>query len=114
MLSDQIQLSLHRSRRRLQLLGDFRVLEAFHFPNRDLLEILVAQLFEDTLEVFGHLKRERVDSLKTDPATREDFLKEMRRFLPAATVRDTLAQPAWWTYLTSVLDDQARVALDAL
>ena len=63
---------------------------------------------------FADLLRERVGSLTTDPTTRSDFLKEMQRFLPATTVRDTLAQPAWWSYLTSVLDDQARVALAAL
>lgn len=63
---------------------------------------------------FRNQLRERIGSLKTDPAMREDFLKEMRRFLPAGTVRETLAQPAWWSYLTSVLDDQARLALAAL
>jgi len=63
---------------------------------------------------FSERLRERIGNVKTDPATREDFLKELRRFLPAATVRDTLAQPAWWSYLTSVLEDQARVALAEL
>jgi hypothetical protein len=58
--------------------------------------------------------RERLGSLKTDPTMREEFLREMQRFLPAATVRETLAQPAWWSYLISVLDDQARLALAAL
>ncbi len=56
----------------------------------------------------------RLASLKTDPSMRDDCLKEMQRFLPAAVVRDTLSQPAWWIYLTSVLDDQARLALAAL
>jgi predicted nucleotidyltransferase component of viral defense system len=63
---------------------------------------------------FSERLRERIGNVKADPTTREDFLKEMRRFLPAATVRDTLAQPAWWSYLTSVLEDQARVALAGL
>lgn len=58
--------------------------------------------------------QERIGSLKSNPALRTDFLKEMQRFLPAASVRETLAQPAWWSYLTSVLDDQARLALAAL
>jgi hypothetical protein len=58
--------------------------------------------------------RERIGSLHTYPATREEFLKEIRRFLPAAAVRETLAQPAWWSYLTGVLDEQARLALAAL
>ncbi|MEX2581615.1 MAG: nucleotidyl transferase AbiEii/AbiGii toxin family protein [Verrucomicrobiales bacterium] len=59
---------------------------------------------------FRDLLRRRLGSLKSDPRTRADFLNEMQRFLPAATVRDTLAQPTWWSYLTSVLDDQARLA----
>ena len=50
-------------------------------------------------------------SLQTDSSLRDDFLKEMRRFLSAATVSDTLTQPAWWNFLTSVLDDQALLAL---
>jgi len=54
---------------------------------------------------------QRIGSLKATATTRDDFLAEMRRFLPAATVRDTLAQPAWWNYLTSVIDEQARLAL---
>mgnify|MGYP007072814540 CR=1 FL=1 len=41
-------------------------------------------------------------------------LKEMQRFLPAATVRDTLAQPPWWQYLARVIEDQERLALAAL
>jgi hypothetical protein len=63
---------------------------------------------------FAERLRERLGSLKSDPATREDFLKEMQRFLPAATVRETLGQPAWWSSLISVLDEQARLALTAL
>lgn len=57
---------------------------------------------------------ERVNSIKTDPSTRDDFLKEMQRFLPATAVRDTLAQPVWWHYLAGVLEDQVRLALAAL
>jgi predicted nucleotidyltransferase component of viral defense system len=63
---------------------------------------------------FAERLRERLGSLRSDPATRDDFLKEMQRFLPAATVRETLGQPAWWSYLSSVLDEQARLALAAL
>jgi predicted nucleotidyltransferase component of viral defense system len=63
---------------------------------------------------FAQRLRERITSLQSDPATREDFLKEMQRFLPATTVRETLSQPGWWSYLASLLDDQARLALAAL
>ena len=58
--------------------------------------------------------RQRIGSLKATDTTRDDFLTEMRRFLPAATVRDTLAQPVWWNYLTSVIDEQARLSLSVL
>lgn len=60
---------------------------------------------------FADLLRQRTALLKTDPTTRDDFLTEMRRFLPAATVRETLAQPIWWNYLTSTIDEQARLAM---
>lgn len=63
---------------------------------------------------FRERLRDRIGSLKTDPATRDEFLKEMQRFLPAAVVRETLAQPAWWQYLGGVLEDQEQLALAAL
>jgi len=63
---------------------------------------------------FAGLLRSRVGGLKADPTTRDKFLAEMRRFLPAATVRDTLAQPAWWDYLAFTIDEQSRLALAAV
>jgi len=38
----------------------------------------------------------------------------MRRFLPANAVRDTLENPAWWTFLTQVTEEQVRLALAQL
>jgi len=38
-------------------------------------------------------------------------MKEMRRFLPAAAVRDTVEKEAWWRYLTQVIGEQAAKAL---
>lgn len=63
---------------------------------------------------FVSLLRCRSDALKADPRLREDFLKEMRRFLPAATVRDTLENRSWWMYLTQVVEEQVRLALTRL
>jgi predicted nucleotidyltransferase component of viral defense system len=63
---------------------------------------------------FRERLRERLQNLRTNPVTRADFLKEMQRFLPATTVRETLAQPSWWVYLSAVLEDQERLALAAL
>lgn len=63
---------------------------------------------------FVSMLQSRSGALKADPRVREDFLKEMRRFLPAATVRETLENPAWWTYLTQVIEEQVRLVLARL
>lgn len=63
---------------------------------------------------FAELLTTRAASLATDPEVRTAFLHEMRRFLPAATVRDTLESPAWWTYLTHTITEQTKLALDAI
>jgi predicted nucleotidyltransferase component of viral defense system len=63
---------------------------------------------------FTTLLQERTAALKSQPAMREDFMKEMRRFLPAATVRDTIEKEAYWTYLTGVIGELGQKALAAL
>lgn len=56
----------------------------------------------------------RTASLKTEPAMRENFMKEMRRFLPAATVRDTIEKEAYWSYLVELVEDLGKKAMAAL
>ena len=63
---------------------------------------------------FVALLQERIDAIKTRSDMREDFMKEMRRFLPAATVRDTIEKELYWAYLTQVVDDLARKAMSVL
>lgn len=63
---------------------------------------------------FTTLLKERIAALKTQPEMREDFMKEIRRFLPAATVRDTIEKEPYWTYLTQVVEDLGRQALSIL
>ena len=63
---------------------------------------------------FVTLLRGRIQGLKSQPEMRDDFLKEMRRFLPAASVRDTVDKQAYWQYLTQVIDEQATRAIRAL
>jgi len=65
-------------------------------------------------ERFVGLLAERQQSLADDPRTRADFHEEMRRFLPAALVADTIDNPEFWTYLTSVIADACRRACAAL
>jgi predicted nucleotidyltransferase component of viral defense system len=45
----------------------------------------------------------RLSALRADPAIRRDFVKEMQRFLPAATVRETVEQETYWDYLTALV-----------
>jgi predicted nucleotidyltransferase component of viral defense system len=63
---------------------------------------------------FVALLQERIDAVKNRPDMREDFMKEMRRFLPAATVRETIEKELYWAYLTQVVDDLARKAMSVL
>jgi predicted nucleotidyltransferase component of viral defense system len=60
---------------------------------------------------FTALLADRLDSLKTQPAMREDFIKEMQRFLPAASLGDTIGKEPYWIYLTGVVEELGRMAL---
>lgn len=66
----------------------------------------------ENAEFVGSLQ-ERVAGLKSKPEMRSDFVKEMQRFLPAATVRDVIANSAYWTYLTQVIEEQSSRAIAA-
>ena len=63
---------------------------------------------------FISLLDDRITALKSQPAMRADFMKEMRRFLPAATVRDTIEKETFWTYLTGVVEDLVARAVSAV
>ena len=56
----------------------------------------------------------RLTALRRQPDTRASFMTEMRRFLPAATVRDTIEKEPYWTYLTQVVTDLGQKAVAAL
>jgi predicted nucleotidyltransferase component of viral defense system len=63
---------------------------------------------------FRRLVTERINALREHPALRSDFVAEMRRFLPAATVRGTIENPAYWDFLNGTLQEQATLAINAL
>lgn len=63
---------------------------------------------------FVTLLTERTAALRTQPMMREDFMKEMRRFLPAVTIRDTVEKEAYWSYLADLVDDLGKKAMKAL
>ena len=60
---------------------------------------------------FAHHLELRLASLQTEPEFREDFMKEMRRFLPAKTVRDTIENESYWLFLCGVVEEQCKQAL---
>lgn len=62
---------------------------------------------------FTKLLAERVKSLG-DPVVRNDFLKEMRRFLPAGISRQTVEQPQYWEYLVRAIGELSERALKFL
>jgi predicted nucleotidyltransferase component of viral defense system len=63
---------------------------------------------------FRQLVAERLKALKTQPAMRSDFVAEMRRFLPAATVRGTIENAVYWDFLNGTLQEQTAQAVKAL
>lgn len=118
---------------REEILADKVIALAFRenrLKNRDLWDIawLVRQGIELPAELiplkirdhqrevaeFTTLLGGRINALQTEPARREDFMKELRRFLPAATVHETIEQEQYWTYLTGVLENLARKATATL
>ncbi len=63
---------------------------------------------------FRRLIVERLKALKEQPTMRSDFIAEMRRFLPAATVRGTLENVGYWDFLIQTLHEQSTLAIKAL
>lgn len=56
----------------------------------------------------------RSQALLNEPDLHDAFRQEMRRFLPASLVAETVEQPAFWRYLTSLLAEQCQRASDFL
>ncbi len=63
---------------------------------------------------FVALLGERVDRLSSIPALREDFMAEMRRFLPPRLVTQTVNQPDFWSYLTELVRAECEAVLRSL
>lgn len=82
------------------------------FPGR--LIPLKIQDHQRTPESFVALLGERLGLLAKDVRFREEFLKEMRRFLPSDLCGQTVDDPAWWTYLGNLLREQGERAIAAV
>lgn len=59
---------------------------------------------------FLSLLAERRQALLSEPRLYDEFRQEMRRFLPAALVAETVEQPAFWRYLTSLITEECQRA----
>ncbi len=63
---------------------------------------------------FLDLLNERKSQLQLDAALRDDFIQEMRRFLPARIVAETIENEAFWAYLTSVICGECEQVAQSL
>jgi len=63
---------------------------------------------------FLRLLAERRQALLSEPQLYDEFRQEMRRFLPAGLVAETVEQPAFWSYLTSLIAEECQRASDSL
>ncbi|MGQ7819340.1 nucleotidyl transferase AbiEii/AbiGii toxin family protein [Metapseudomonas furukawaii] len=76
-------------------------------PALDLLPRKLADHHADPY-VFLQLLTQRVATLREDPQTRLDFRSEMRRFLPARIVLETIENDRFWDYVLAELPLLAR------
>ncbi|MCK5404159.1 MAG: nucleotidyl transferase AbiEii/AbiGii toxin family protein [Desulfobulbaceae bacterium] len=63
---------------------------------------------------FLALLNERKNQLQRDPVLHQDFIREMRRFLPMQIVEETIENEAFWDYLTGLVCAECEQAAQAL
>jgi predicted nucleotidyltransferase component of viral defense system len=63
---------------------------------------------------FVNLLLKRTDLLLNDPQTQQDFVTEIKRFMPPKVVRDTVASDDFWTYLCSLVQAEVSLIIDSL
>ena len=73
-------------------------------------ELVLRKVVDRRQDLDGFLRQlqQRQTLLQSDSACRKDFLQEMRRFLPPALVAETLEQPAFWSFLVTLVADQCE------
>ena len=63
---------------------------------------------------FQGLLGERVQLLDSNAAMRDEFIKEIRRFLPPGIVSDTVEKEEYWDYLKRLVQEECDLALQAV
>lgn len=117
---------------REEILADKVIAVAFRenrVKNRDLWDI--GWLTQQSVELPAHLipvkirdhdreaaafvasLKARLAALRTQSDVRLEFIKETRRFLPVAAVRETIEKASYWGYLTEIVAEICRKAVAA-
>lgn len=76
----------------------------------DLVWQKVADRHHDAAE-FTNLLSERVDLLLEDPQVQQSFVDEMKRFLPPGVVTDTVEKDEFWSYLCTLVQEEASLII---
>jgi len=63
---------------------------------------------------FIDLLDERITKIQLNPSSQVDFVQEMRRFLPALVVVETVDKDDFWAYLTSVVCAECDLVTQSL
>ena len=78
-----------------------------------LLPLKLRDHHRDTQQFLEVLTKRR-ESLLSEPPLFDAFRQEMRRFLPTPLVTETVEQPAFWSYLSSLIAEDCQRASDFL
>jgi len=57
---------------------------------------------------FLKLLNERMSQLQRNPVLHQDFIREMKRFLPVHIVEETIKNEAFWDYLVSLVCEECE------
>ncbi len=66
------------------------------------------------IDEYLRLLAERIRLMRIEPSVRKAFTNEMKRFLPAQTVFQTVENPEFWEYLTSLIEAEGRKVISYL
>ena len=80
------------------------------------LEVIISKLNDHHAEPDAYLKAfsERATSLKNDPEIAKEFRKEMARFLPNETVKETVNSEKFWEYLSNLMENYYQQVIQVL
>jgi predicted nucleotidyltransferase component of viral defense system len=69
---------------------------------------------QHTIDSFATLLSGRMEILKSGSLIRSSFEQEMRRFLPANIVRETVENKSFWLYLTNIVTVECELVIGVL